>query len=82
MMPAMVVVDTAPRPTRRTPTLPPAGAMDKPSDTGENYIIRVLARLRSFRSFGEAGMRQSFGEPGFRQSFGEAAFRQSSGEAS
>ena len=59
MMPAMVVVDTAPRPTRSRPTLPPAGAMDKPSDTGENYIIRVLARLRSVS---ELRRRQAFGQ--------------------
>src|SRR5688572_13599827 len=41
MMPAMVVVLTAPRPTRRTPSLPSAGAIDRPFDTKKNYIIRV-----------------------------------------
>jgi ubiquinone/menaquinone biosynthesis C-methylase UbiE len=41
MMPAIVVVLTAPSPTSNTPNLPPAGAIGKPLVTAENYIIRV-----------------------------------------
>src|SRR5712691_9370869 len=36
--PAMVVVLTAPRPTRSTPNFPRAGAILTGVDTGENYI--------------------------------------------
>ena len=41
MMPAMVVVLTAPRPTSRMPSLPSAGAIESPLVTGENYIRLV-----------------------------------------
>src|SRR5687767_4696563 len=46
MMPAMVVVLTAPRPTSSTPTLPLAGAMESPLVTGRNYIIRAMGPFR------------------------------------
>jgi hypothetical protein len=41
MTPAMVVVLTAPRPTSRMPTFPPAGAIEDGLVTAQNYIIRV-----------------------------------------
>jgi SAM-dependent methyltransferase len=44
--PAMVVVLTAPRPTSKMPSLPPAGSMDRPLVTGENYIIRIETMLK------------------------------------
>jgi hypothetical protein len=37
--PAMVVVLTAPSPTRRIPSFPRAGAISTGVDTGKNYII-------------------------------------------
>jgi SAM-dependent methyltransferase len=41
MTPAIVVVLTAPRPTRRMPNLPSAEEIESPLVTGQNYIIRV-----------------------------------------
>src|SRR5688572_19990901 len=43
MTPAIVVVLTAPRPTRRMPSLPSAGAIERPVVTVGNYIIQDRA---------------------------------------
>ena len=52
MIPAMVVVETAPRPTSRMPSLPLAGLIDTACVTAENYIIRMMFRWSTmFRPF-------------------------------
>lgn len=52
MIPAMVVVETAPRPTSKTPSLPLAGLIDTACVTAENYIIRMMFRWSTmFRPF-------------------------------
>src|SRR6187549_281306 len=52
MIPAMVVVETAPRPTSRIPSFPLAGLIDIACVTAENYIIRVMFRWSTmFRPF-------------------------------
>ena len=48
MIPAIVVVETAPSPTSNTPNLPSAGLIDAACVTAENYIIRMMLKL--FRS--------------------------------
>src|SRR5262245_41455899 len=40
--PAIVVVLTAPRPTRRMPSRPSDGAIEMPFISGRNYIIRIM----------------------------------------
>ena len=48
----MVVVETAPRPTSKMPSLPLAGLIDTACVTAENYIIRVMFRWSTmFRPF-------------------------------
>ena len=42
MMPAIVVVLTAPRPTRRMPSLPSADLTEETLVTAQNYIIRAM----------------------------------------
>jgi SAM-dependent methyltransferase len=52
MIPAMVVVETAPRPTSRIPSFPLAGLIDIACVTAENYIIRLMFRWSTmFRPF-------------------------------